>query len=347
MKIRLRTLFLLFPLLVVALIAGVAGGFVLWANQPVRMPADKIDFIVDPGSTPRAITHALADAGIPIWAPGFIWLARLTERDRLIKSGGYEAVQGDSPWLLLERMARGERSERQLTFIEGWTFRQMREALNADPDIKHTLDGLSDEEIMARLGADVSAPEGMFFPDTYIFAAGSTDFDILRRAYRAGQQILKEAWEKRSPDLPLATPYEALILASLVEKESAQRADRARIAGVFVNRLRKGMLLQTDPSVIYGLGDAYDGHIHKRDLQADTPWNTYTRPGLPPTPIALASRAALGAALHPESNDYLYFVARGDGGSEFSATLNEHNRNVSRYILGQGAGTAPSKAGKQ
>lgn len=331
---KIRTL-LLFPLLVITLVAGVVGGFVLWANQPVKMPSGKVDFIVDPGSTPRAITRALADAGIPIWAPGFVWLARLTERDKLIKSGGYEAVQGDSPWTLLERMARGERSERQITFIEGWTFKQMRDALRNHPDIKQTLAGMSDAEVMAKLGADIAHPEGLFFPDTYVFAVGSTDFDILRRAYATGQQILDEAWEKRAPDLPVSSPYQALILASLIEKETGQRVERPRVAGVFVNRLRKGMPLQTDPSVIYGLGSAYDGHIHKRDLLADTPWNTYTRPGLPPTPIALAGRASLNAALHPEANNYLYFVARGDGTSHFSANLQEHNRAVDKFQRGE------------
>lgn len=336
MKIRLPFFLLLFPLLFIALAAGVVGGFVLWARQPVHMPAAKVDFIIDPGSTPRTITRALHNAGIPIWAPGFVLLARVTERDKMLKAGGYEAVQGDSPWTLLERMALGERTERQITFIEGWTFKQMLAALRNAPDLKHTLAGMSDEQIMAKLGSSIEYPEGLFFPNTYMYDAGSTDFDLLRRAYATGQDILDRAWQQRAPDLPIATPYEALILASLIEKEVAKRDERPRVAGVFVNRLRKDMPLQTDPSVIYGLGSSYDGHLHKRDLQEDTPWNTYTRPGLPPTPIAMVGRASLDAALHPETNDYLYFVARGDGSSEFSATLGQQNRNVAHYILGQG-----------
>lgn len=343
MKIRFSVLVLLFPILILALAAGTVGGFVLWARQPVQMPAAKVDFIVDPGSTPRSIARALHDAGIPIWAPGFILLARVTERDKMLKSGGYEAIQGDSPWTLLERMALGERSERQITFIEGWTFKQMLAALNNAPDLKHTLAGLSDAQIMARLGIGMKDPEGLFFPNTYVYDAGSTDLDLLRRAYATGQDVLEQAWKQRAPGLPIATPYEALILASLIEKEVAKPDERARVAGVFVNRLRKDMPLQTDPSVIYGLGSSYDGHLHKRDLQHDTPWNTYTRPGLPPTPIAMAGRASLEAALHPETNNYLYFVARGDGSSEFSTTLGQQNRNIAHYILGQGKGAEPHK----
>jgi len=336
MKIRFRSLLLTLILLAVVLAAAAAGLAWRWAHEPVPLAAERVDFVVQPGSTPRAIAQALNQAGVPVWAPGFVWMARLTKQDKLIKAGGYEARQGDSPWLLLQRLARGDMSQRQITFVEGWTFRQIRDALRANPDVKQTLDGVSDEALMARLGATIPHPEGMFFPDTYVFTPGSSDFDILRRAYDSGNQMLQKAWAARDPDLPLATPYEALVLASLIEKETGDGADRARIGGVFTNRLRRGMLLQTDPSVIYGMGPAFDGRLRKRDLQADTPWNTYTRPGLPPTPIAAPGRAALQAALHPDGNDYLYFVSRGNGTSEFSRNLAEHNRNVSRYILGQG-----------
>ncbi|SAI01931.1 putative aminodeoxychorismate lyase [Bordetella ansorpii] len=336
MRIRFRTLFLMFVLLALVAAAAVVGLAWRWAHEPVPLAAERVDFVVQPGSNPRAVARTLAQAGIPVWEDGFIWMARLTEQDKLIKAGGYEAVQGDSPWKLLERMARGDMSQRQITFVEGWTFRQMRDALRNHPDVKQTLDGVSDEALMKRLGSEIEHPEGMFFPDTYVFTPGSSDFDILRRAYQAGEQVLQKFWADRSPDLPLATPYEALILASIIEKETGDGADRARIGGVFVNRLRRGMLLQTDPTVIYGMGAAYDGRIRKRDLQTDTPWNTYTRPGLPPTPIAASGRAALHAATHPEAHDYYYFVSRGNGTSEFSRNLNEHNRNVSRYILGQG-----------
>jgi len=335
MRIRFRTFLLLGLLLAAVLLAVAAGAAWRWAHQPLALPAARVDFVVEPGSTPRAVARTLAEAGIPVWERGFVWMARLTEQDKLIKAGGYEAAQGDTPWLLLERMARGDMSQRQITFVEGWTFRQMRDALRANPDVRQTLDGVSDEALMQRLGAVVTHPEGMFFPDTYVFTPGSTDFDILRRAYEAGQKMLQEAWAEREPDLPLATPYEALILASLVEKETGQGAERARVSGVFINRLRRSMLLQTDPAVIYGMGEAYGGRIRKRDLQTDTPWNTYTRPGLPPTPIAAPGRAALLAAVRPEKHTYLYFVSRGNGTSEFSSSLAEHNRNVARYILGQ------------
>jgi UPF0755 protein len=296
--------------------------------------------VVDPGSSPRTVARALNAVGVPIWEPGFVWMARLSEQDKLLKAGGYQAINGDTPWLLLERMARGDMTQRQITFLEGWTFRQIRQALRENPDVKQTLDGVSDEELMARLGSDIKHPEGLFFPDTYIFTPGSTDYDLLRRAYQEGQRILQDTWAKRQPDLPVATPYEALVLASIVEKETGHGPERRRVAGVFTNRLKIGMLLQTDPTVIYGMGEAYQGRIRKRDLQTDTPWNTYTRPGLPPTPIAAAGRAALLAAVQPEQHKYLFFVSRGNGTSEFAENLSGHNRNVSRYILGQN--TRPS-----
>ncbi|SPT40191.1 putative aminodeoxychorismate lyase [Achromobacter denitrificans] len=199
---------------------------------------------------------------------------------------------------------------------------------------------------MARLGSDIKHPEGLFFPDTYVFTPGSTDYDLLRRAYQEGQRILQDTWAKRQPNLPVSTPYEALVLASIVEKETGHGPERRRVAGVFTNRLKIGMLLQTDPTVIYGMGEAYQGRIRKRDLQTDTPWNTYTRPGLPPTPIAAAGRAALLAAVQPEQHKYLFFVSRGNGTSEFAENLSGHNRNVSRYILGQNSrpSTTPAPA---
>lgn len=336
MKKSLGFYFLLLLLAVVLAVAGAVAGAWYWMNQPLRLAADRVDFVVDPGATPRAIARTLNAAGVPVWEPGFVWMARLSERDKQIKAGGYQAINGDSPWLLLERLARGDMSQRQLTFVEGWTFRQIRAALREHPDIKQTLGDISDEALMERLGADIKQPEGMFFPDTYIFTPGSTDYDILRRAYEEGQRVLAAAWARRDPDLPMATPYEALIMASIIEKETGHGPERARIAGVFANRLRIGMLLQTDPTVIYGMGENYQGRIRRRDLQTDTPWNTYTRPGLPPTPIAAAGRAALAAAVQPEKHKFLYFVSRGNGTSEFSANLSEHNRNVSRFILGQG-----------
>jgi UPF0755 protein len=321
-------------ILVIAAAAACAGAW-LWMNQTLRLSAERVDFVVDPGSSPRAVAHTLNAAGIPMWDDGFVWMARLSGRDKLIKAGGYQALQGDSPWRLLERLARGDMTQRQITFVEGWTFRQIRQAMRENPDIKQTLGNIDDAELLRRLGSTAPSMEGLIFPDTYVFSPGSTDFDLLRRAYQEGQRILAQTWARRNPDLPIATPYEALILASIIEKETGDAADRTRVGGVFVNRLREGMPLQTDPTVIYGMGDTYQGRIRRRDLQADTPWNTYTRAGLPPTPIASPGRAALLAAVQPAQHNYLYFVSRGNGTSEFSATLSDHNRNVSRYILGR------------
>ncbi|CCJ59243.1 putative exported protein [Bordetella bronchiseptica MO149] len=336
MRKRIRFYFLLLVLVALLGAALAVGGAWTWMHRPVALKSDRIDFVVDPGSTPRAIARTLNQAGVAVWEPGFVWMARLSELDKQIKAGGYQAINGDSPWQLLQRLARGDMSQRQITFLEGWTFRQMRQALREHPDVRQTLGETSDEALMERLGSTVTHPEGMFFPDTYVFTPGSTDFDILRRAYQEGQRILESTWAKRQEGLPVGTPYEALILASIVEKETGHGPERARVAGVFANRLRIGMLLQTDPTVIYGMGEAYQGRIRKRDLQTDTPWNTYTRPGLPPTPIAAPGRAALLAAVQPERHKYLFFVSRGNGTSEFSVNLNDHNRNVSRYILGQG-----------
>ncbi|MGV2894619.1 endolytic transglycosylase MltG [Achromobacter sp. AGC78] len=342
MKKRLSFYVLWSFLLIVIAAAAAVGAAWSWMHRPMHLSADRIDFVVDPGSSPRTVARALNAVGVPIWEPGFVWMARLSEQDKLLKAGGYQAINGDTPWLLLERMARGDMTQRQITFLEGWTFRQIRQALRDNPDVKQTLDGVSDEELMARLGSDIKHPEGLFFPDTYVFTPGSTDYDLLRRAYQEGQRILQDTWAKRQPNLPVATPYEALVLASIVEKETGHGPERRRVAGVFTNRLKIGMLLQTDPTVIYGMGEAYQGRIRKRDLQTDTPWNTYTRPGLPPTPIAAAGRAALLAAVQPEQHKYLFFVSRGNGTSEFAENLSGHNRNVSRYILGQN--TRPSTA---
>ncbi|WP_313620044.1 endolytic transglycosylase MltG [Achromobacter sp.] len=344
MKKRLRNFVLLFLLLIVLAIGAVVGGAYTWMHRPMQLAADKIDFVVDPGSSPRTVARALNAVGVPVWEPGFVLMARLSERDKLMKAGGYQAINGDTPWLLLERLARGDMTQRQITFLEGWTFRQIRQALRENPDVKQTLGDISDEALMERLGSDIKHPEGLFFPDTYVFTPGSSDFDLLRRAYQEGQRILNDTWDKRQSDVAVATPYEALVLASIIEKETGHGPERRRVSGVFTNRLKIGMLLQTDPTVIYGMGDAYQGRIRKRDLQTDTPWNTYTRPGLPPTPIAAPGRAALLAAVQPEQHKFLYFVSRGNGTSEFSANLSEHNRNVSRYILGQGQRTAPPAA---
>lgn len=329
--------FLLYSLLFIALAGLVASaGAWYWATQrAVPMNSERIDYLVEEGSSTHGAVRAMNEAGISLHPRAFVVLARLTKLDRQLKAGAYEASRGDTPWKLLERMAEGDMSMTRLTLVEGRNYQQIRELLRNNPDVKQTLDGVSDEALLKRLGSKQTHPEGLFYPDTYVFTPGTSDFDILRRAYHAQMQQLEKLWAEREPGLPLKDPYQALILASIIEKETGHSSDRGRVAGVFINRLRINMPLQTDPTVIYGMGDAYQGRIRKRDLQTDTPWNTYTRGGLPPTPIASSGLASLHAALHPEKHNYLYFVSRGDGTSEFSETLLAHNRAVSKYILGQ------------
>lgn len=331
-----KTVFVLLWLLLAALLATAAAvaGLAWWGwERAVPMSGTTIDYIIEPGSTPRQIAQVMEQAGIGLESDGFVLMARLSGRDKLLKAGAYQARQGDSLWTLLERMANGDMTQARLTFPEGWTFAQFRAALDASPQVRHDSQGMSDAEILQHLGLEADSPEGLFHPDTYVFAPGSSDLDILRRSAKAGKQVLERAWEARDRDLGLDDPYQALILASIVEKETGHAADRARVAGVFINRLRIGMPLQTDPTVIYGMGADYTGRLRKKDLERDTPWNTYTRGGLPPTPIASPGRAALMAALQPEKHDFLYFVSRGDGTSEFSRNLAAHNRAVAKYIL--------------
>lgn len=328
-----------FVLWFVLAFALIAGGLIAyawyWAQQPVTMAQDRVQYVVPAGSGVRAVAKALNDAGIEVHEDALVGLARYTGMDKGLKAGAYEAQRGDSPRRLLERMARGEMVQARLTLVEGWTYQRIRQALRDSDAVKQTLEGVSDVELLKRLDADFASPEGLFMPDTYVFVPGTTDFEILQLSYQAMQAFLSKAWEARNPEVPLANPYEALILASIVEKETGKTDERARVAGVFTNRLERGMLLQTDPTVIYGMGEKYEGRIRKRDLQTDTPWNTYTRGGLPPTPIASPGKAAIQAALHPESHSYFYFVSRGDGTSAFSANLREHNRAVAKYILGR------------
>ncbi|SHH86896.1 endolytic transglycosylase MltG [Pollutimonas bauzanensis] len=329
-------LFILYLLLLLAIIAtGLSAAAWYWVEHPVAMDSERVDYVVESGSRPRSIARLMNKSGIHFNEDAFVALARLSGRDILLKAGAYEAVRGDTPRTLLERMANGDMTQTQITLLEGWTYQRIRQALREDPQVRQTLLAVPDDELLRKLGAPQASPEGLFYPDTYVFVPGSTDFDILRRAYHAQQQLLDAAWNERDPQVPLKTPYEALILASIIEKETGHSSDRDRVAGVFVNRLRLSMPLQTDPTVIYGMGDAYQGRIRKKDLTTDTPWNTYTRGGLPPTPIASAGRAALLSALHPEAHKFLYFVSRGDGTSEFSESLLDHNRAVSKYILGR------------
>ena len=319
-------------LLLVAL-AIVAGLLVLTFRQPLDMTQDRVELRIAAGASARGIARQARAAGISVNEHLFIAAARLTDATGHLRAGRYEIARGISLEGLLDKLRRGEVLREKLTIVEGWTVRDLRAALAAHADLRQDSARMSTAELLKAVGASESHPEGLFAPDTYVFDPGSSDLDLLRNAYRAQASRLAEAWARRDPAGPLKTPYEALILASIVEKETGQASERGLVAGVFVNRLRRSMLLQTDPTVIYGLGEKFDGNLRKRDLLADGPYNTYTRAGLPPTPIALPGRAALQATLNPQTTRALYFVARGDGTSAFSETLSEHNRAVARYQL--------------
>lgn len=320
---------LIWLLLAAALLAG--GPVLWWLNQPLRLASPAIDLSVEAGSSPRDIARDWVEAGVDT-SPWLLyqWF-RFSGQARLIKAGGYELSQGATPRDLLRMMVRGDERLAVVRLIEGWTFKRFRAELAQADGLKSLTAGLPDAEVMAQLGAPGVPAEGHFFPDTYSFAKGSTDLAVMKRAMAAMQRQLDAAWAQRRSTASVKTAQEALILASIVEKETGREADRQMISGVFNNRLRAGMPLQTDPSVIYGLGDHFDGNLRKVHLQTDTPFNTYTRAGLPPTPIAMPGKAALLAAVHPAETRALYFVARGDGSSAFSATLAEHNRAVNQY----------------
>lgn len=326
MRLIKRLLSLL--LLLAVLLAGGLGYYATHAKSPPALP---FEFSLKQGSSLKAVARQMQQDGVLAHDWAFVSLARILGRATRIKAGNYQLDGAITPFELLDMVTQGRATMSGLVIIDGTTFKQLRDNLNAIHEIRHDSLSLSDADILQRIGAKEGQAEGLFFPDTYYFANGSSDLELLKRSYRAMQQHLTESWEARAPDLPLETPYQALILASIVEKETGQAADRPMIAGVFINRLRSNMLLQTDPTVIYGMGEKFDGNLHKRDLLADTPYNTYTRAGLPPTPIAAPGLAALQAALHPAKTDAMYFVARGNGSSEFSATLEQHNRAVNKY----------------
>lgn len=306
---------------------------VWFALTPIEMASQPIDFSIEPGSTLRSATRQIIAAGVPLSGWRFTLLGRASGSGSAVKAGSYQVSSGVTPLQILRKIRRGEFAQSDIVFVEGWTFRQMREAMKAHAHLKHDSEGLEDSEIMARLGHPGVSPEGMFFPDTYVFSRGTSDLAVLARANQAMQKQLESAWQRRAAELPMADSYQALILASIVEKETGSPGDRSMIAAVFINRLRAGMRLQTDPTVIYGMGDAFDGNLRKKDLAADTPFNTYTRRGLPPHPIAMPSLASINAVMNPAKTDALYFVSRGDGTSQFSRTLVEHNRAVARYQL--------------
>jgi UPF0755 protein len=315
------------------------GAGLWWLHEPIplRLPpgSQVVDLEIEPGTPASGVAEVIVASGADVPAVFLHAWFRFSGQARLIKAGSYELVPGTTPQKLLSMLVRGDQALRSVTLVEGWNFNQVRAALQKAEQLSPDTLNLAPEAIMEKLGKPGVHPEGRFFPDTYTYAKGSSDLAVLKRAARAMDKRLDAAWALRNPDTPLKTPDEALILASIVEKETGKPSDRAQIGGVFTNRLRLGMLLQTDPTVIYGLGSKFDGNLRKRDLLADTPYNTYTRAGLPPTPIAMPGRAALLAAVQPAPTKAIYFVARGDGSSHFSGSLDEHNRAVNKYIRGQ------------
>jgi len=334
----------LFALLLalVAVVAGAALGFGRHLDNEMDRPApaaDPVRIQVTPGEPLRLILSRLQQQGALRNAREVEWYLRLHRLRPRAQAGNYEIAPHSSARAVLEQFENGRVVLEQLTIVEGWNFLQLRHALDAHASLLHTTRGMTDAALMNALGHEAQAPEGRFFPDTYRFAAGTSDRRILELAYERMQAALAAAWEARAPDLPLASADEALILASVVEKETGREDERPKVAAVFVNRLRRGMRLQSDPTVIYGLGERYDGSIHTRDLETDTPYNSYTRAGLPPTPIALPGIASLQATLHPADIDALYFVATGtgDGGHQFSSNLADHDVALRAYLKRIGA----------
>jgi UPF0755 protein len=313
------------------LLSFAMAGSYWWIQHPMGGPDTPVDLEVEPGQSARQVAQSVAEAGLSV-SPWLLyqWF-RWSGESRLIRAGSYEIQPGTSPAQLLRKLVDGDQSLARLRLIEGWTFRQVRAELARTTTLKAESAALSDAELMDRLGAPGTAPEGRFFPDTYTYAKGSSDLAVLRRAHAAMRKRVEAAWSQRAPDSPLKSADELLTLASIVEKETGRAEDRPMVASVFVNRLRIRMPLQTDPTVIYGLGERFDGNLRRKDLQTDTPYNTYTRAGLPPTPIALPGRDSLMAVVQPAGSKALYFVARGDGSSQFSETLADHNRAVDKY----------------
>jgi peptidoglycan lytic transglycosylase G len=311
-----------------------ATGYAAWyVASPLEVAKLPVDLEIPAGSGFRAAVAQLERAGVRVRPLHFEALARALRRERDIKAGNYLIAGPITPTELLDKLTRGDVAQAEIRLIEGWTFSQFRMALDSSPDLRHDSTGLEDGEILTRIQAPDSHPEGLFFPDTYLFARGSSDLAVLRRAYRAMQRHLRTEWDARAPNAPYGSPYEALIMASVIEKETGQAGERDQIGGVLVNRLRIGMRLQADPTVIYGLGATFDGNLKKIHLLTDGPYNTYTRVGLPPTPIAMPGLGSLRAAMRPMKTDALYYVSRGDGTSQFSRSMQEHNRAVTKYQL--------------
>ncbi len=308
--------------------AGYATWYVATPLAVARLPAE---VEIPRGSGLRTAIEQLEKGGVAVRPIQFEALARALGKEREVKAGNYQLQQALTPLELLKKLTRGDVTQAEVRLIEGWTFAQFRAALDASPDLRHDTRGIDDTELLGRVGAAEPHPEGLFFPDTYLFAKGASDVAVLRRAYRAMQRHLAEEWARRDENIPYRSPYDALIMASIIEKETGKAGERDLIGGVLANRLRIGMRLQVDPTIIYGLGVSFDGNLKRDHLADDGPYNTYTRAGLPPTPIAMPGLASLRSAMRPGKTDALYYVSRGDGSSQFSRTLEEHNRAVSKY----------------
>ena len=317
------------------LVLAFGGWAFWWLHHELDLAAPLVDLSIEPGTTPRGVAQTAVDSGVQTSPALLYWWFRLSGQARQIKAGSYEFEPGLTPRLLLAKLTSGDEALRAVTLVEGWNFKQVRAALSKAEHLAADTQGLEANSVMKLLGHGERAAEGRFYPDTYTYAKGSSDVKVLQRALKAMDLHLAAAWRLRAGNSPLKTPDDLLTLASIIEKETGLASDRAMIASVFTNRLRLGMLLQTDPTVIYGMGDKFDGNLRRRDLLTDTPWNTYTRAGLPPTPIAMPGKAALLAAAQPASSRALYFVARGDGSSQFSDNLDAHNRAVNKFQRGQ------------
>lgn len=312
---------------------GLSAWLAYYAVTPLNLAPSSQEIVIQPKSGLRSIANQLVAQGVIQEPWRFIVLAKLLNKESTLQAGNYTLNKNVSPYQLLLSLNNGKATQGSITFIEGRTFAQMRKKMARNDALKQTVTHLSEAEILKLVGSNRTKAEGLFFPDTFYFDRNTADTVILQRSYDAMQSKLEAAWQKRAPNLPYKNSYEALIMASIVEKETGKASERPMIAGVFINRLRVGMRLQTDPTVIYGMGDEYQGNIRKKDLLRDTPYNTYTRDGLPPTPIAMPGLAAIEAALHPETTKALYFVGKGDGSHAFSNSLQEHNRAVVKYQL--------------
>ena len=317
--------------LALAVFATAAGWLIYYADTPLQLPRMPLEFSLKQGSSLRSVAKQLTEIGVLDNPWSFIVMARVLGEAGEIKAGNYEFTNNLTPYRLLTKLTKGDVTMGNIAFIEGWTFNQLRKTLDDYPGIKHDSANLSEEELLKRIGATENSAEGLFFPDTYFFNDGVSDLTILKRAYRTMKSNLATAWETSAKDLPFSDSYQALIMASIVEKETGHATERRMVAAVLINRLRLGMKLQADPTVIYGLGDKFDGNLRKRDLTGDTIYNTYTREGLPPTPIALPGLASIQATLNPADTKALYFVSRGNGSTYFSDSLEEHNRAVTKY----------------